>query len=109
MRRIADHWLTLTVVVFAGVSWAIYQGLMRLLIGDLDDDSVIRSCPPIEHSEVVYTAVTVGACAAALAALGFGLARRPAAALAAIGVEVVFAVAWFALGGDRAAGCVIGI
>jgi hypothetical protein len=99
--------MLLTLVVFVGLMWATYQLFSRLLIGEIDE-STLRYCP-FADSETTYNVVTAGAVLAALAALAFGLARRPRAAYTAVGVEALFAVAWFAVDGDRAAGCVVGI
>jgi hypothetical protein len=93
------------VVAVCGGIWATIQLAFNSAGAALGEDE--RAACGVEHSEATFTTVTILVCLAAVSAIGLALGRRPRAALMAVALEGALAVLWYALGGERAAGCAI--
>ena len=105
MGELREQRLAAAAVVAGGV-WAAIQGVYSLLVLEKEETTTL-GC---ELGPKAALAVITGfACLSACAAVVLGLRRRPRHALFAVGVEAVFAVMWFALGGWSAAGCALGV
>jgi hypothetical protein len=90
-----------------GLLWALVQGVYTYAVFDVGEVSSYECT--LDQPTLYYAALTVGALSSALAALGLVLSNRHRYAMAAIAIEAVFALSWFAVGGWRAAGCALGV
>jgi hypothetical protein len=100
-RRVA-----LGLAVFVGLVWAVMQLVYTSLATSLAEWE-LDECGVDPSSTSVFKLLSIGVAVAGALAFVLSFRRRPPAVLAALGVETVLALIWFAEGAWKAASCAI--